>query len=315
MAWHWTQILAARGRRQKPWAIARPWAEFRQTLLCQSIKIPYESTHSCYITDVIRVTAHLDKQETTGVLKDRIHNLLLDFFCIANRWLHGTQTSCCNMANKSAKNQQHSFFFINYYLGEKLHMICNCNEVYIYMKCIFSESQSQWPRCLKRRSEAARLLRMWVRIPPGARMSVSCECCVLSGTGFCDKLITRPEESYRLWCVVVCNLETSWMRRPWPTGAYRAKPHEWGGHGPRWAAAPKERKKCFLKKYTFGMNPSLLVCSFVHLIETYKFLCTAWYTRHTPTKRSTSLHIAHANIIPVIRHFTKHFMHRSLSRC
>ena len=25
------------------------------------------------------------------------------------------------------------------------------------------------------------------------------------------------EESYRLWCVVVCDLETSGMRRPWPT--------------------------------------------------------------------------------------------------
>jgi hypothetical protein len=24
-------------------------------------------------------------------------------------------------------------------------------------------------------------------------------------------------ESYRLWCVVVCDLETSEMRRPWPT--------------------------------------------------------------------------------------------------
>jgi len=30
---------------------------------------------------------------------------------------------------------------------------------------------------------------------------------VLSGRGLCDELITRPEESYRLWCVVVCNLE------------------------------------------------------------------------------------------------------------
>jgi len=40
----------------------------------------------------------------------------------------------------------------------------------------------------------------------------------LSGRGLCDGLITRPEESYRLWCVVVCDLETSWMRRPWPTG-------------------------------------------------------------------------------------------------
>jgi hypothetical protein len=39
---------------------------------------------------------------------------------------------------------------------------------------------------------------------------------VLSGRGFCDELITRPEESYKLWCVVVCDLETSRMKRPWP---------------------------------------------------------------------------------------------------
>ena len=37
-------------------------------------------------------------------------------------------------------------------------------------------------------------------------MFVCCECCVLSGRGLCDALITRPEESYRLWCVVVCDL-------------------------------------------------------------------------------------------------------------
>jgi len=47
-------------------------------------------------------------------------------------------------------------------------------------------------------------------------MFVCCECCVLSGRGLCDELITRPEKSYRLWCVVVCDQETSRMRRPWP---------------------------------------------------------------------------------------------------
>ena len=40
-------------------------------------------------------------------------------------------------------------------------------------------------------------------------MFVSCKCCVLLGRTPCDELITRPEESYRLWCVVVCDLETS----------------------------------------------------------------------------------------------------------
>jgi hypothetical protein len=29
----------------------------------------------------------------------------------------------------------------------------------------------------------------------------SYECCVLSGRGLCDVLITRPEEPYRVWCV------------------------------------------------------------------------------------------------------------------
>jgi len=38
-------------------------------------------------------------------------------------------------------------------------------------------------------------------------MYVCCECCVLSGRGLCDELITRPEESYRLWWFVVCDLE------------------------------------------------------------------------------------------------------------
>ena len=44
---------------------------------------------------------------------------------------------------------------------------------------------------------------------PTGGMVVCFECRVLSGRGLCDELITRPEESYRLWCVVVCDLETS----------------------------------------------------------------------------------------------------------
>jgi hypothetical protein len=68
--------------------------------------------------------------------------------------------------------------------------------------------RSQWPRGLRRRSTAARLLRSWVRIPVGAWIFVCCVCCVSSGRGLCDELITRPEESYRLWSIVVCDQET-----------------------------------------------------------------------------------------------------------
>ena len=59
-------------------------------------------------------------------------------------------------------------------------------------------SRFQWLRGLRRRSAAARLLRSWIRIPPGAWIFVCYDCYVLSGRGLCDELITRPEESYRL---------------------------------------------------------------------------------------------------------------------
>ena len=63
--------------------------------------------------------------------------------------------------------------------------------------------------------QAAHLLRSWVRILPGACIFVCCECRMLSGRGLCDELITRPEESYLLWCVVVCGLETSRIGVPY----------------------------------------------------------------------------------------------------
>ena len=54
---------------------------------------------------------------------------------------------------------------------------------------------------------------------------------MLSGRGLGDELITRPEESYRLWCVVVCDLETTKI-----LVNEEAKAH----YG---AVAPKEREK------------------------------------------------------------------------
>jgi hypothetical protein len=82
------------------------------------------------------------------------------------------------------------------------------------LKFMRTDCRSQWPRGLRRRFAAARLLRSWARIPPGAQIFVCCKCSVLPGRGLCDELITRPEEFYRLWCVVECDLETSRMRRP-----------------------------------------------------------------------------------------------------
>jgi len=91
-------------------------------------------------------------------------------------------------------------------LGERLGRLDTVPYIVSYSP---AGGRSQWPRGLSRRSSAARRLRLWVRIPPGAWMFVCCECCVMSGRGLCDGLITRPEESYRLWRVVVCDQETS----------------------------------------------------------------------------------------------------------
>ena len=66
-------------------------------------------------------------------------------------------------------------------------------------------------------------------------MFVCSQCCVLSGRGLCDELITRPEESYRMWRVVVCGLETS---KEEAKARYRAV-----NTNPQWVVTPRERKK------------------------------------------------------------------------
>jgi len=69
--------------------------------------------------------------------------------------------------------------------------------VFIFLFYLITR-RSQWPCCLRGGSVAARLLWLRVRISPEAWVSVSCECCVLSGRGLCAGLIPRPEESYRV---------------------------------------------------------------------------------------------------------------------
>ena len=93
-----------------------------------------------------------------------------------------------------------------------LSLWCNRDRTIIW-KCNNNPRRSQWPRGLRRRSSAARLLRLWVRIPPEAWIFVCCEFFVLSGRGLCDGLVTCPEQSYRLWRVVVCDQEISKTRR------------------------------------------------------------------------------------------------------
>jgi len=44
-------------------------------------------------------------------------------------------------------------------------------------------------------------------------MFFCCDCSFFFGRGLCEELNTRPEEFYCLWCFVVCDLETSRIKR------------------------------------------------------------------------------------------------------
>jgi hypothetical protein len=59
-----------------------------------------------------------------------------------------------------------------------------------------NKNRSRWPLGLRLRSAASLLLGLRVQILPVAWMGVCFECCMLSGRGLCDGLITRPEKSY-----------------------------------------------------------------------------------------------------------------------
>ena len=51
--------------------------------------------------------------------------------------------------------------------------------------------------------------------PAGGMDCLSCDCCVLLGREVnASGVITRPEESYRVWC------KASTMKRPWVIGVF-----------------------------------------------------------------------------------------------
>jgi hypothetical protein len=62
---------------------------------------------------------------------------------------------------------------------------------------------------------------------PTGGMFLCCVCCVLSGRGLCDELITHPEDPTD-YGASLCMI---------------TKPRERGGQNPRWAAEPVKIKK------------------------------------------------------------------------
>ena len=79
----------------------------------------------------------------------------------------------------------------------------------------FAVCLSQWPRGLRRRSTAARLLRLWVRMPSGTWMSVvSVVCCQVEVSATSWSLVQRSP--------TVCLVSLCVIKK-------KQKPREWGG--------------------------------------------------------------------------------------
>ena len=82
------------------------------------------------------------------------------------------------------------------------------------------ESRSQWPCGLRHGSAACRFLGLWVRIPPGACMSISCKFCVCCYVDISASSLSLLQRKPTACAAYACHRETSIMRWRWPTRSY-----------------------------------------------------------------------------------------------
>ena len=147
----------------------------------------------------------------------------------------------------------------------------------ILVKAIPVLCRSQWQRGLRYRSAAARMLRSWVRVPPGAWMFVCCECC-------------QVETSATSWSLV--------QRSPTVCGASLCvikKLREWQGPGPLGVGAPET-------------NISILQGCVLYVLQTsvsYKDVYCTYYKHQYLTRmctiRTTNISIIQGCVLYVLQ--------------
>jgi hypothetical protein len=101
---------------------------------------------------------------------------------------------------------------------------CVCWRFYVFLRCRVSVCWSRWSRGLRLRSAVARLLRFGFesRRGHGCLLVAIVVFCQVEVSATSWSLVQRSPSDYGAsWCVI-------------------KKPHEWGDHSPRWAAAPKK---------------------------------------------------------------------------
>jgi hypothetical protein len=94
----------------------------------------------------------------------------------------------------------------------------------LFYRCKCTDCRTQWPHGIRRRSTATRLLRSWVRNPPGTWMFVCCVFCQVEVDAKSWSLVQRsPTDSGASLCVIT-------------------KPRVRESHSPRLAAKPEKIK-------------------------------------------------------------------------
>jgi hypothetical protein len=118
---------------------------------------------------------------------DKSHNVTADFKPIPPHnpsWITEPNPYSKPLNRSPSHGNLRSFALNFHYQLHKIFFIIFVYFLFIYLR------RSQWPRGLRRRSAAARLLRLWVRIAPGAWMSVVSVVC------------SQVEVSARSWSLV-----------------------------------------------------------------------------------------------------------------
>ena len=120
--------------------------------------------------------------------------------------------------------------FRSHFSGKKVRLIVReiryfsllfCDSSFVFT--IFMHTQISLLILLSVRSKLwvySRSLGLQVQIQLRTCMCVSCACCVLSGRGFYDELITDPLVFYRVG-VIGSDREALTVKRPWPSKAVK----------------------------------------------------------------------------------------------
>ena len=127
------------------------------------------------------------------VLKEIIQSIIYHSYCNKTNFniIIVTMLLTCNWPNSSKVIPVHNLSTTR---GTcYIHLITLDLIFLIYVQC-----QSRWSCCLMPKSVAAGLRASWVRIPMRVWIFISYVCCV--GSGLCDRLTARSEQSHRM-CV------------------------------------------------------------------------------------------------------------------